>query len=345
MKPIVLNPDFATTRMAIAQPSNQDPAQQRQTAGGLRTQGYVKQSYPGTPSSSSTEKKQAYPLVSIITVVYNNVDCLTATMESVLKQSYDNLEYIIVDGGSTDGTLELIRQYADRIDYWVSEPDNGLYDAMNKGIALATGDIIGILNSDDLYYPNTVTQIVEQYRQTGSSGVIYGSMAKFIAGNETIVLTRGDLSDRAFETASILINHPTCFVPRQLYENFGGFKPEYEVGADRELMMRFQRQGVTFINLERAIAQFRLGGTTSNESLAEIFQREVIQEYRLLSAYRMSKIIIARVIAKKLLQGGRKWLFYRVLGEKLTGKIIMFYLNRKFSRSSEKLTPQEHSRQ
>ena len=256
-----------------------------------------------------------------------------------MSQSYDNLEYIIVDGGSTDGTLDLIRQYEDRIDYWISEPDDGLYDAMNKGIALATGDIIGILNSDDLYYPDTVIQVVERYKQASQPCVIYGSMRKFADGEETISINRGDLSDRAFETGTIVINHPTCFVTRSLYNNFGGFKPEYEVGADRELMMRFHSQGVEFINLEQAIAQFRLGGTTSNQSLSSIFDREIVQEYRLLTAYKINKRSIARVLSRKIVQGLRKWLFYQVLGEKLTNTIIMFYISRKFSRPSETLAP------
>jgi len=339
MKPIVLNPDFATTRMVVSDLDRED-SQVNLLAdgddlktGGLRVKGYGKQSY------GSTVESESYPLVTIITVVYNNDRYLAAAIDSVLAQDYDNLEYIIIDGGSTDGTLDLIRQYEDYIDYWISEPDDGLYDAMNKGIAFAKGEIIGILNSDDLYYPNTVTQVVEGHRQTSKTHVIYGSMRKFADGEETISINRGDLSDRAFETGTIVINHPTCFVTRSLYIDFGSFKPEYEVGADRELMMRFYRQGVEFINLEKAIAQFRLGGTTSNQSLSSIFDREIMQEYRLLTAYKINKLSIAKVLGRKIIQGLRKWLFYQVLGEKLTNTIIMFYISRKFSRPSETLAP------
>ena len=332
IKPIVLNPNFSTTRMVVEKPVDK---LQNGTRGGLRTKGYYKQSYHGTESDLPSQQL-SYPLVTIITVVYNNDRSICEAIDSVLTQSYDNIEYIIVDGGSTDGTLDLIRQHEDRIDYWISEPDNGLYDAMNKGIALATGEVIGILNSDDLYYPDTVAQIVQKYRQIDYPCVIYGSMCKFADGEDAKSIHRGDLSDRAFDTASIIINHPTCFVSRSLYEDFGGFKPEYEVGADRELMMRFHRQGVKFINLEGAIAQFRLGGTTSDRNLSRIFKREVVQEYKLLSAYDTERIIIAKVLSKKIIRSLRKWLIYQILGEKLTNKIIMSYISYKFSKPSEK---------
>ena len=337
-EPIVLNPNFATTRLVIEGDRCEKQTLLAKTGsqtGGLRTQGYCKQSY------GSATGKDFCPLVSIITVVYNNDRYLAATIDSVIEQSYRNIEYIVIDGGSTDGTLDIIRQYADRIDYWISEPDNGLYDAMNKGIALARGEIIGILNSDDLYFADTVAQVVSAYLQHDSSTVIYGSMRKFADEEQTISTNRGDLSDRAFDTASIVINHPTCFVPRVCYQNYGGFQPEYEVGADRELMMRFHRQGIEFANLERSLAQFRLGGTTSDQSLASIINREIIQEYRLLSTYKVSQIAIARVLGKKLVQGLRKWLLYRVLGEKLANKMIMSYISYKFSQPSEKLATKE----
>ena len=331
MEFIVLNPNFSTTRMVM----KSAPELSAEKRGGLRTRGYYKQSYPEIKSDVAGKRSKFYPLVTIITVVYNNDRTFAAAINSVLNQSYDNIEYIIVDGGSTDGTLDLIRQHEEQIDYWISEPDNGLYDAMNKGIALATGEIIGILNSDDLYYPDTVAQVVEQYRRTHSPCVIYGNMDKFTDTEDAILSAKGDLSDRAFATGNIIINHPTCFVSRSLYQDFGGFKPEYEVGADRELMMRFNRQGVKFISLERAIARFRLGGTTSNRSLSNIFNQDLIQEYRILSAHNTDNIIVAKVLSKKIIQSLRQWLAYRVLGEKLADKIIMLYISYKFSKPSK----------
>ena len=159
-------------------------------------------------------------------------------------------------------------------------------------------------------------------------------MQKFADEYQTVSLHKGNLSDRAFETASIIINHPTCFVQRSLYENFGTFQPEYEVGADRELMMRFHSQNAAFIKLDCTLAKFRLGGTTSNQSLNKIVEREIVQEYRLLNNYRIGKVTIVKVLLKKIIQSSRKWLFYQLLGEKLTNRIIMSYVGRKF--------PQEH---
>lgn len=338
MKPVILNPDFSTTRMIINHDSSsskliaqqdRDRSQADRKEGGLRTQGYQKRSF-GLEPNNKADCVDFLPLVTIITVVYNNDAYLEETINSVINQSYSNIEYLIIDGGSTDNTLKIIKQYEDRIDYWISESDRGLYDAMNKGITLATGEIIGILNSDDLYFETTVSQVVKEYQKQQQPCVIYGNLYKFADEYPTVSLYQGNLSDRAFETASILINHPTCFVHRSVYQDFGGFKPEFEVGADRELMMRFHFHQATFIKLDRAIAKFRLGGTTSNQSLKHIINREIIQEYKLLSAYRIAKLRIARVLLRKTVQALRKWLLYQILGEKLTNKIIMSYVSRKF---------------
>ena len=335
MKPLILDPNFATTRMLIPNVMSKSTVNQGQTRGGLRTKGYQKLSFGLNQRSQlalNQDQAEFLPLVTIITVVYNNELYLEEAINSVINQSYSNLEYIIIDGGSTDQTVDIIRRYEDRLDYWISERDDGLYDAMNKGIALARGEIIGILNSDDLYFETTtVAKIVKEYQKVQQPCVIYGSLYKFAADHPTVSLHQGDLSDRAFQTASILINHPTCFVHRSLYEEFGVFKPEFEVGADRELMMRFHSHHATFINLERAIALFRLGGTTSNQSLSSIINREIIQEYKLLSTYGVDKARIGMVLLRKTVQSLRKWLLYQVLGEKLTNRIIMFYINRKFS--------------
>ena len=284
---------------------------------------------------SSVEQNTQITLVSIITVVFNGEKYLEQTIRSIASQSYQNIEYIIIDGGSTDRTLDIIRQHEDTIDRWISESDRGLYDAMNKGIALATGEIIGILNSDDLYLENTVLEVVREYRKVQQPCVIYGDMYKFADEYQTASLFKGNLSDRAFKTASIIINHPACFVQRSLYENFGTFNLEYEVGADRELMMRFHSKNVPFIKLDRTIAKFRLGGTTSNQSLNSIINREIVQEYKLLNTYKIARTRIVKVLFKKTIQSLRKWLFYQLLGEKLTERIIMFYIGRKFPKTHQ----------
>ncbi|MBE9046131.1 glycosyltransferase [Pleurocapsales cyanobacterium LEGE 10410] len=285
----------------------------------------------GTQANSLELNTKALPIVSVITVVFNGKEYLEQTIQSIAEQTYKNIEYIIIDGGSTDGTIEIIKQYEDKIvTRWLSEGDRGLYDAMNKGIALAKGELIGILNSDDLYFPNTVAEVVKEYRKIRQPCVIYGDMVRFAEEGQTESLFRGDLSERAFEKAKIIINHPTCFVHRSLYEKFGGFNLEYEVGADRELMLRFYRHGTTFIKLDQTLAKFRLGGTTSDQSLPNIFQREVIQEYKLLNAHAIARATIFSCLAGKTIKSLRKWLFYRVFGDKIASKIIMSYVSKKF---------------
>jgi glycosyltransferase involved in cell wall biosynthesis len=323
MKPIKLNPNFSPTSMVRKKHNLRTLSPKKE--GGLRIQGTSKSSFKSEQSSS-----EFLPLVTIITVVYNNDNYIAETINSVLSQSYDNIEYIIVDGGSTDRTLDIIRQYEAKIDYWISESDRGLYDAMNKGIALASGEIIGILNSDDLYFPDTVTTVVKTSQKQQQPCVIYGNMVKFADNFTQASLHQGNLTDRAFKTATISINHPTCFVHQTLYKNFGGFQQEYEVGADRELMMRFHSQNVTFVHIEQTLAKFRLGGTTSVQSLTNIFKREIVQEYKLLNTYAIKKTIIIFSLLKKLIQSLRKWLFYKLLGEKLANQIIMSYVSNKF---------------
>ena len=270
------------------------------------------------------------PLVSIITVVFNGEKYLEQAINSVCNLSYENIEYIIIDGGSTDGTIEIIKRYEHCIDRWISESDRGLYDAMNKGIALAKGDIIGILNSDDLYFPDTVAEVVKEYQKIQQPCVIYGDMLRFADEYQTVSLYRGNLTDSAFKTAKIIINHPTCFVHRSLYEQFGGFNSEYELGADRELMMRFHSHDAAFVKLDRTLAKFRLGGTTSNQSLINILKREIIQEYKLLNTYAIAPPKIVIVLSTKVIKSLRKWLFYKLLGDKITNQIIMFYVSKKF---------------
>lgn len=131
--------------------------------GGLKIKRRIKKSRDGKP------------LVSIVTPVFNGKLYLEQTIQSVLNQSYDNIEYIVIDGGSTDGSLEFIQKYEDKLDYWLSEPDSGMYEAINKGLKVASGDILAYLNSDDLYHPNSVKIAVEYFQKHPDTELIYGN--------------------------------------------------------------------------------------------------------------------------------------------------------------------------
>jgi len=198
------------------------------------------------------------PLISIITVVYNGAKTIEQTMQSVINQSYKNKEYIIIDGGSTDGTVELIKKYESHLTFWTTGPDNGIYDAMNKGISHAKGELIGIINADDWYEANIFNSIVKQYLETGSDHVIYGLLRIFQADEFYAIMGN---SIRTLQKNPIM--HPTCFIPLKIYLNFGTYNSTYKYSADYDLILRYVNQGVKFSFIEKPIANFRLGGISS----------------------------------------------------------------------------------
>jgi glycosyltransferase involved in cell wall biosynthesis len=213
------------------------------------------------------------PLVTVITVVLNGVSHLEKAIQSVLGQSYENLEYIVIDGGSTDGTLDIIKKYEDRIASWISEKDTGIYDAMNKGISKASGEIIGILNSDDWYEPEAVEIIVDQFRKHPAGGVYYGLLrvwekeqVQSIQGNTDFLLNKYNIS------------HPTCFIRSSVYKQFGVFDTRYRIDGDYELMLRYRENQVQFVFIERILANFRIGGISITQDKKRIFEKLEIQK-------------------------------------------------------------------
>ncbi|MDR3273081.1 MAG: glycosyltransferase [Flavobacteriaceae bacterium] len=199
------------------------------------------------------------PLISIITVVFNGVDTLEQTMESVMSQTYKNVEYIIVDGGSTDGTIDIIKKYKDKLAYWVSESDKGIYNAMNKGIDKCNGELIGIVNSDDYYEPNTVEIVVNRYNsENKKEGVYYGFLKLWKDGKEHAI--------RRFHhnfPKDHMIQHPTWFVSKSIYEKFGKFDDSYKIAGDFELFQRLVKHNVEFFPIDAILSNFRIGGISS----------------------------------------------------------------------------------
>ena len=208
--------------------------------------------------------------VSIITVVYNGIAHLEQTIQSVLGQTYANIEYIIIDGGSNDGTVELIKKYDDKIAYWISERDNGIYDAMNKGIAKATGDIIGLINADDWYEPNAVQTVVKTF-DTTTADVVHGSMR--IIQYEKADFEKTVISHLDNLPKGMLLNHPTVFVKKELYTRYGFFDTTYRIVADWEMMIRWWLKGVNFVGIDDCYANFRMGGVSS-EYLKQSFREK-----------------------------------------------------------------------
>lgn len=207
---------------------------------------------------------------SIITTSFNSVKTIEDTIRSILVQNYPNIEYIIIDGGSTDGTLEVINKYKNKIFKIVSERDSGMYDAMNKGIKLATGDIIGILNSDDVYISNEIIKIVANRFQEGGSDCVWGDL---------VYVDRDDLNKvvRNWKSSSYKEGgfqkgwhppHPTFFVRKEIYNKYGLFRMDLSTSADYELLLRFlEKFKITSGYIPQMLVKMREGGVSNKSYL------------------------------------------------------------------------------
>jgi len=209
------------------------------------------------------------PLISIVTVVYNGEQHIDQAIRSVLSQTYGNIEYIIVDGGSTDRTLDIIREHEDQIDCWVSEPDRGIYDAMNKGIKLASGDLLGLLNSDDWYADGALAEVARIY--AGSD-----VRDRVIAGKWDIVLDRLGLTIEATPSLRFYTGMPLChqamFVPMAAYSSIGLYDVGYRFSADLDMVLRLYTSHVPFVFTDKVLVHFRATGTSDQyfrESVGE----------------------------------------------------------------------------
>ncbi|GGZ15448.1 glycosyl transferase [Echinicola pacifica] len=204
--------------------------------------------------------------VSLITACYNSAATLQDTIDSVTRQLYDDIEYIIVDGGSTDGTLDIIRANEGRVDQWISEPDNGLYDAMNKGIRLATGDIVGIINSDDFYHrDDAISKVVECFHTSGKDSV-YADV-RFVSP-ENLEKTVRYYSSKKFHhnlfKKGVMPAHPTFFTYHKFFEEFGYYRTDYRIAADFELLLRFlYKNHLSYEYLPLDILKMRTGGVST----------------------------------------------------------------------------------
>jgi glycosyltransferase involved in cell wall biosynthesis len=219
--------------------------------------------------------------VSIITVCYNSVTTIEQTFQSVFSQDYPNIELVVVDGGSTDGTLEIIDKYEDQIGQKISEPDDGIYSAMNKGLALATGDVIGTLNSDDFYSSDSIISDVVRELSNGSVDAVYGDVAIVSPKNTSKIIRY--YSSKSFRPEGLahgyMPAHPTFFTMKQFYQNQGGFKTDYVIAADYELLIRFLlKDKLRAKYLELNMVTMRLGGRTSSSLWGYyILNKEVIR--------------------------------------------------------------------
>ena len=212
--------------------------------------------------------------ISIITVCFNSEETIRDTITSIESQSYDDIEYIVVDGGSTDKTFELVKK-SPIVTYSVSEPDDGIYDAMNKGIRMATGDIIGILNADDFYADKDVLSQVSKSFEMQSIDAVYADLV-YVNQKLTKKVVRLWKS-KAYTTdlfkQAWVPPHPTFFVRKRVYDEFGMFKLKYQLAADFELLFRMiEVKKINTVYLPKILVKMRIGGAT-NSNLSNIIKQ------------------------------------------------------------------------
>lgn len=251
--------------------------------------------------------------ISIVTITYNSEATLEDTIRSVTTQGYPDLDYVIIDGGSTDGTLDIVQKYKDRIKVVISEPDNGISDAFNKGINYATGEVIGIINSDDILLPGALQKVADQYEPEVD---VYSGLILF--WNEKTDETFPSDSDVEFDKLKLQYNvaHPARFIRRDAYLQYGLYREDLRYMMDIELLCRFYKQGAKFLKINEPLAKFRIGGATNDP----IYKKK--EDYRIFvqsfggSSWDFRKIWLQAVIKYNLIQLG-----YRLFGKNLKFKI------------------------
>ncbi len=213
--------------------------------------------------------------VSIITITYNSEQSIADAINSVVSQTYPNIEYIVVDGNSKDSTVEIIKSYGDKISKFVSEPDKGIYDALNKGIGMATGDIVGFMHSDDLFANEHIIQNVVDKFKDNDTDSLYGDL-QYVYKEDTNKVLRywksGDFSLRQLKLGW-MPPHPTLYIKRWVYEKYGGFNIDMGIAADYDTMLRFLgKYKISTQYLPEVMVKMRVGGA-SNRSIKNIIQK------------------------------------------------------------------------
>lgn len=245
--------------------------------------------------------------ISVITVTYNSGVTLRDTIRSVMSQSYPDVEYILVDGSSNDDTISIIKEYELKFGgrmKWISEPDKGLYDAMNKGIRMATGDVIGILNSDDFFTDQYVLNDIS-HAFTTNVEAIFGNLYFVKAENTDFIVRIWKGSPYKSFKKGWHPAHPTFYVRREIYEKYGVFDTSFDISADFELMLRFiEKNRIHAVYLDRYMVKMRIGGESTrslknriigNRNILRAFRKNEIKISPMYFAYRLFPKIIGQL--------------------------------------------------
>jgi len=241
--------------------------------------------------------------ISIITASYNSAKTLARTMDSVLAQNYPDLEYIIIDGASTDNTREIVESYQNKLNIkFISEPDNGIYDAMNKGVRLATGDIVGILNSDDFYDNGNVLNNIAGAFEDNKIDAVYGDIKYF--GEDINKITRywqaGEYTESKFNNGWMM-PHPTLFVRKSVYEKCGLFNTNLKLAADYEFILRLLKiHKINIKYLQETLVRMYNGGASGSNLKQRIKGWQEDREAWKMNSLRVPRLFIIRRLISKL---------------------------------------------
>lgn len=257
------------------------------------------------------------PLVSIVTPSFNQARYLEAAIRSVLAQEYPRVEYLVVDGGSTDGSVEVIREYQDQLAYWVSEKDSGQADAINKGLRRATGEIVAWLNSDDLYLPGAIQTAVEVFERNPEAGIVFGNVASIDEKGQTFNLQTFKPVTLPDLMAFSIISQPAVFMRRSVLEKAGYLDPAYHLLLDHHLWIRMARLA-PLVYIPRTLAAARYHVEAKNIARATGFGAEA---FRILEWMRTDPAFASEFLAHRrriwagahrlnayyLVEAGRNW--------------------------------------
>jgi glycosyltransferase involved in cell wall biosynthesis len=215
------------------------------------------------------------PRITVITACLNAARTIEQAVRSVLDQEYPNLEYIIIDGGSTDGTLDIIDKYRGCLSIVVSEPDNGIYDAFNKGIRRATGDLIGILNADDFYAPWTLSAVSRVYAEHPAHDVYFGKVILInIKKKRWILCPLGEPQNLTYRMDEMSPSHPAIFVPKKTYDKYGVYDVRYRITGDWDYFLGLFLKGASFCPIDEALTAFRASGISSHISDRHLLENQ-----------------------------------------------------------------------
>tara|TARA_B110000483_G_scaffold144160_1_gene172102 strand:- start:1450 stop:2286 length:837 start_codon:yes stop_codon:yes gene_type:complete len=222
----------------------------------------------GNFSSHNNNVKRAFcdsPLISIITVVYNGQEFLEETILSIANQTYQGIEYIIIDGGSSDGTVDIIKKYEHVIDSWVSESDEGIYDAMNKGAKLATGSHLGFLNASDMYFTDAIQHVVNAISKNDFDYCFAPAIVRTESGQD--IFTAHPIHNFVYQQGQYMgmpAPHISTFIKVQVFRAMGGYDLSFLLSSDFDLLLRLTKDSQNMQSLEQPIGAFRLGGVSGS---------------------------------------------------------------------------------